>query len=214
MSVQIATTTAPTETDPEFDRQVDALALTGLPGLLELKDECFRAMLEPLRDQLPPAPASPAAGAIPFVVVVPDAPPETLLSAAHAEGGEGFTTMASDDLAAFRPLPELDVPTGPYLLLDVDTGADTLGVPPGEVLPRISGAGRTPLTIAEGLALLVTEPGILRSRNCFSVLGSRAGDKRVPALWVSNRRPRLGWCWQGAPHPWLGSASCAGRRAA
>jgi hypothetical protein len=122
--------------------------------------------------------------------------------------------MASDDLAAFRPLPELDVPTGPYLLLDVDTGADTLGVPPGEVLPRISGAGRTPLTIAEGLALLVTEPGILRSRNCFSVLGSRAGDKRVPALWVSNRRPRLGWCWQGAPHTWLGSASCAGRRAA
>ena len=38
-----------------------------------------------------------------------------------------------------------------------------------------------------------------------------AGDKRVPALWVSARRPRLGWCFQGAPHTWLGSASCGGR---
>jgi hypothetical protein len=207
------TTAAPTEADLEFDRQVAALALTGLPGLLEVKDECFRAMLEPLRDLLPPSPAD-TASTIPFVVVVPDAPGEALLSAAHAEGGEGFTTMAADDLAGFRPLPEIDIPTGPYLLLDVDTGADTLDVPPAAVLPRISGARRSPLTVPEGLALLVTEPGVLRSRNCFSLLGSRAGDKRVPALWMSNRRPRLGWCYEGAPHTWLGSASCGARRAA
>jgi hypothetical protein len=209
-------TPAPTEADQEFDRQVDTLALTGLPALLEVKDECFRAMLEPLRDLLPPMLPAPAAqaGTIPFVVVVPDAPVGTLLAAAQAEGGEGFTTMAADDLARFRPLPELPVPAGPYLLLDVDTGADTLDVPPVAALPRISDAGRSPLTVAEGLALLVTEPGVLRSRNCFSLLGSRAGDKRVPALWVSNRRPRLGWCYQGAPHTWLGSASCGDRRAA
>jgi hypothetical protein len=119
--------------------------------------------------------------------------------------------MEDDDLARFRPLPELDIPTGPYLLLDVDPGADTLNVPPSEALPRITAAGRSPLTIAEGLAVLVSDPGVLRGRNCFSLLGSRAGDKRVPALWVSARRPRLGWCYQGAPHTWLGSASCAGR---
>ncbi|WP_422678000.1 DUF5701 family protein [Blastococcus brunescens] len=29
---------------------------------------------------------------------------------------------------------------------------------------------------------------------------------------MSARRPRLGWCYQGAPHSWLGTASCAGRR--
>ena len=52
--------------------------------------------------------------------------------------------------------------------------------------------------------MLVSDPGVLRGRNCFSLLGSRAGDKRVPALWVSARRPRLGWCYQGAPHTWLG----------
>jgi hypothetical protein len=207
----LPTIAAPTEAELEFDRQVDALVLAGLPGRLEAKDECFRAMLEPLRDLLPsPSPD----GGIPFVVVVPDAPADTLLAAAHAEGGQGFTTMDADDLAGFRPLPELDVPPGPYLLLDVDTGAGTLNAPPVAALQQITGAGRTPLTVAEGLAVLVTEPGVLRSRNCFSLLGSRAGDKRVPAVWMSARRPRLGWCYQGAPHTWLGSASCAGRRAA
>jgi hypothetical protein len=199
----------PTETELEFDRQVDALALTGLPELLDLQESCFRASLEPLRDLLPP-PGDVGRG-IPFVVVVPGLPVVQVLESVHTVGGAGFTTMAEDDLTRFRPLPELGVPAGPYLLLDVDAGADTLNVPPAEVLPRMTTAGRSPLTIAEGLAVLVSDPGVLRGRNCFSLLGSRAGDKRVPALWISARRPRLGWCYQGAPHTWLGSASCAGR---
>ena len=72
-------------------------------------------------------------------------------------------------------------------------------------------AGRTPLTLDEGLALLLQDGGVLRRETCFSMLGSRCGDRRVPALWVSERRPRLGWCWDGAPHTWLGSASAAAR---
>jgi Family of unknown function (DUF5701) len=164
-----------------------------------------------LRDRLPTLPES---SGIPFVIVVPDLPVVEVLGSVRTVGGAGFTTMDDEDLARFRPLPELDVPTAPYLLLDVDPGPDTLGLPPAEAAPRIAAVGRTPLTIAEGLAVLVSEPGVLRSRNCFSLLGSRAGDKRVPALWVSARRPRLGWCYQGAPHSWLGSASCAGRVAA
>jgi hypothetical protein len=199
----------PTEAELEFDRQIDALALTGLPEHLDLAESCFRASLEPLRDLLPPDRTDrPGPG---FVVVGPHLPVVPVLESVHTVGGAGFTTMADDDLARFRPLPELEIPTGPYLLLDVDPGADTLNVPPGEVLPRITAAGRSPLTIAEGLAVLVSDPGVLRGRNCFSLAGSRAGDKRVPALWISARRPRLGWCYQGAPHTWLGTASCAGR---
>jgi hypothetical protein len=202
--------TSPTEAELEFDRQIDALVMAGLPDALELRESCFRACVEPLRDLLPPVPGE--GDRIPFVVVFPSLPVVPLLDAVHTVGGAGFTTMTADDLAGFRPLPELGVPAGPYLLLDVDPGADTLNVPPGEVLPRLAAAGRTPLTVAEGLALLVSDPGVLRARNCFSLAGSRAGDKRVPALWVSARRPRLGWCYQGAPHTWLGTASCAGRR--
>jgi hypothetical protein len=199
----------PTEAELEFDRQIDALVTTGLAETLDLAEECFRASVEPLRDLLPPP--APGGTGIPFVVVVPHLPVVQVLGSVHTVGGSGFTTMAEDDLARFRPLPELQVPTGPYLLLDVDPGVDTLNLPPAEVLPRMTAAGRSPLTIAEGLAVLVSDPGVLRGRNCFSLLGSRAGDKRVPALWVSTRRPRLGWCYQGAPHTWLGSASCAGR---
>jgi hypothetical protein len=199
----------PTEAELEFDRQIDALVMTGLPEAIDLAEQCFRASVEPLRDLLPAAEAD--GSAIPFVVVVPHLPVVRVLEAVHTAGGQGFTTMEDDDLARFRPLPELQVPVGPYLLLDVDPGADTLNVPPAEVLPRLTATGRSPLTIAEGLAVLVSDPGVLRARNCFSLLGSRAGDKRVPALWVSARRPRLGWCYQGAPHTWLGSASCAGR---
>ena len=199
----------PTEAELEFDRQIDALALTGLPELLDLQESCFRASLEPLRDLLP-LPGDDGRG-IPFVVVVPGLPVVQVLESVHTVGGAGFTTMAEEDLGRFHPLPGLDVPAGPYLLLDVDPGADTLNIPPAEVLPRMTAAGRSPLTIAEGLAVLVSDPGVLRGRNCFSLLGSRAGDKRVPALWISARRPRLGWCYQGAPHTWLGSASCAGR---
>jgi hypothetical protein len=201
--------TTPTEAELEFDRQVDALTLAGLPAHLDLPDTCFRAFLEPLRDLLPP-PVDGTAG-IPFVVVVPDVAVSDVLAGVHTVGGAGFTTMDDDDVGRFRPLPGLEVPTAPYLLLDVDTGADTLGQAPAEVLPQLLGGGRSPLTIAEGLAVLVSDPGVLKARNAFSLLGSRAGDKRVPALWTSGQRPRLGWSYQGAPHAWLGSASCAGR---
>jgi hypothetical protein len=202
-------TAVPTEAELEFDRQVDALARAGLPAHLDVSDRCFRAFLEPLRDLLPASVAGVAG--IPFVVVVPDLAVTDVLAGVHTVGGAGFTTMADDDVARFRPLPELDVPAGPYLLLDVDTGPDTLGQRPSEVLPELLARGRSPLTIAEGLAVLVSDPGVLKSRNAFSLLGSRAGDKRVPALWMSEGRPRLGWCYQGAPHSWLGSASCSGR---
>ena len=36
-------------------------------------------------------------------------------------------------------------------------------------------------------------------------------DQRVPAFWISEGRPKLGWCWDRNPHTWLGTASCATR---
>jgi hypothetical protein len=58
-------------------------------------------------------------------------------------------------------------------------------------------------------------------------IGSRARrpsgalDARTPALWISNgtgrdgreRRdaPKVGWCWAGNRHTWLGFASAARR---
>ena len=197
-----------TAVELEFDRQVHALVATGLPALLGLAEECFRACCEPLRDVLP---TGPTGNGVPFVVVVPDVPVLDVLATVQTAGGGGSSTVDAEDLAGFRPLPELGVPPVPYLLLDVDTGADTLAVPPRDVAPRLAAAGRSPLTLAEGLALLVSDPGVLRSRGCYCLLGSRAGDERVPLLEVSGRRPQLGSCDPDVPHPGLGTASAAAR---
>ena len=68
-------------------------------------------------------------------------------------------------------------------------------------------------TIAEGIALQLVLPALLEKNKCFMLAGSRRGDRRVPALWISDRAPKLGWCWEGNPHSWLGTASALGRRA-
>ena len=123
-------------------------------------------------------------------------------------GKPGFTDMEPGDLDRFRPIDGVAVPPGPaYLALDLDTGADTLNVTPDDALETITGQHRSPLTLAEGLALVTHFPELLGSQNCFSMLGSRCGDRRVTAMWISGGRPRLGWCWAGNPHTWLGSAS-------
>lgn len=124
-----------------------------------------------------------------------------------------FTTMEPDDVARFVPIDGIELPSTPYHLVDVDLGQGTLNVTPDDALATIAAQGRSPLTIDEGLAILAQDPEVLRTQNAFSLLGSRCGDRRVPALWLSRGSPRLGWCWAGNPHTWLGSASCKERRA-
>lgn len=122
----------------------------------------------------------------------------------------GYVDMRPGGPSSFRPV--VDVPSASYVLEGVDLGADLLNVAPRDALLRILDAGRSPLTLEEGVAVLLAHPGILRERNCYQMLGSRAGDKRIPSLWVTkDGRPRLGWCWEGAPHTWLGAASCTAR---
>jgi hypothetical protein len=124
----------------------------------------------------------------------------------------GLVGMDPTVPADYTPIAEIDVTDAPsYVLRGVDLGAEFFDVTPEHALPAILGRGRTPLTIDEGVAVLTQFPEVLVTENAFSLLGSRRGDRRVPALWLSGGRPRLGWCWAGAPHPWLGSASCAGR---
>ena len=95
--------------------------------------------------------------------------------------------------------------------MDVDRGEEFLGVRPEEALPVVLARGRTPLTIEEGIALVTHAPQVLEKNRCFMLSGSRRGDRRVPAMWISERAPKLGWCWDGNPHDWLGVASAGGR---
>lgn len=210
----MATMLSADPTTTTFEQQCDRLIELGYPALAGLTTTQFRARLEPLRAVAAGLPD--AGGEIPFVIVVDPVQvnPSTALAQVSLRGKSAFTTMTDADLAAFAPTEHVTVPGGNYLLIAPRTGTDTLNLPPQSALSGILSAGRSPLTIAEGPALITQFPQLLRSANCFSMLGSRCDDRRVTALWVSKGRPRLGWCWDGAPHTWLGSASCAGRMAA
>lgn len=198
----------------EFDRQVKTLLEAGYPDLTGLAEADFVALLSPLRAAVADLPASGEEGHIPFVLVVAGVAREQAFTRVQLRGRTGFTTMEPDDLARFAPIADVEVPdVTAYVLTDIDTGQDTLDVPPDDAMPTILSAGRSPLTIDEGIALVTHHPDLLVSGNRFSMLGSRCGDRRVTAIWVSQRRPRLGWCWAGAPHTWLGSASCGTRTA-
>jgi Family of unknown function (DUF5701) len=193
----------------EFERQATRLVALGFAEVADL--------VVPLKERLDDLPAGVAASTIPFVLVLNQrlAPPETGMALVEDSGRAGVVDMTPTEPAAFRPIDEVDVPDAPaYLAYGIDTGRETLNVTPDDALPLILQEGRFPLTIQEGIAVLIHRPGVLRTENAFSMLGSRSGDRRVPALWMSKGRPRLGWCWAGNPHTWLGSASCAGRLAA
>jgi len=186
----------------ELARQVANLRRLGYPDLAV-------AALEARLDGILP---SGVEGRIPLVVVVRSdvVPTAEAVSRVELDGKPAFTDM--DDLERFATIDGIDVPDGlVYLVTDVDAGAGTLNVTPDDALESIAAAGRSPLTIDEGVALVTHFPELLRTANAFSILGSRCGDRRVTALWLSKGRPRLGWCWAGNPHTWLGSASCAGR---
>ena len=117
-----------------------------------------------------------------------------------------------DEIDTYKPIDGVDVPDAPvYLLTDVSTGRESLGVTPADALPAIRAAGRTPLTVDEGVALVTQLPSSLTDLNAFQAVGSRAANKRIPSFWMSKGAPRLGWCWEGNPHSWLGSASAAAR---
>ncbi|MFF4809391.1 DUF5701 family protein [Micromonospora chersina] len=201
----------------EFDRQLDRLVQLGYPALAGLTEDAFRNLLTPLRGAAAARAAdlpAPTDGRVPFLLV-------TTRELVPVQERIALTTLAgkrkpgildrnfpADDLPTFDPIKELEVPAGPaYLVFDVDRGEEYRNQPPSTALADMTERGRLPITIDEGLAFVTLHPPALASNRCFSLVGSRCGDKRVPALWISQGAPKLGWCWFGNPHTWLGSAT-------
>ena len=201
--------TTQTSTHAELDRQLRTLHDLGYPAAAGISDADLDLLVKPLDDLLPETPDGP----IPLLLVVRSALVPTVEAVARwsVKGKAGWTDMA-DELAGYRPIDDVDVPDAPvYLLLDVDTGAETLNVRPDNALPMVRAKGRTPLTIDEGVALVTQHPDVFKTHNAFQALASRADNKRIPSFWISKGAPRLGWCWAGNPHSWLGAASAGSR---
>jgi hypothetical protein len=140
----------------------------------------------------------------------------------------GFVVTDMTDVDDFTPISSVALPEAPlYLVSDVDRGDAMANWSPDEALPAITEAGRTPLTLTEGLHWVLQRPEALARGRCFMTIASRkhkpggALDARTPAVWISNgigrdgnanrNAPKVGWCWAGNRHTWLGFASASGR---
>jgi hypothetical protein len=199
-----------------FTCQVNRLIELQYPKLTNMTEKQFTDLLEPLREKVQHTSLERVRDEkIPFIIVITSkmVSMEKAMEQIDHKGQKGHVNMFPTNPESFSPIEGLVVPDAlAYVITDIDTGkADTLNVTPFNALISIREKGRSPLTIDEGVAVLTQYPDILKTRNCFSLVGSRQAGQRVPALWISYKRPRLGWCWENNPHTWLGSASCAAR---
>lgn len=203
----------------EFDRQVENLLLKGYPLTAGIRKEEFLKQIEPLKFKLEKL-QLPAVdiekGHLPFVIVIRSelVPAEKTMALTEKSGINGVAILRPHTSQMFKTIDEVNIPnTNAYLLLDIDRGKEFLNIPPIEAMEFIKREKRSPLTIDEGIAIVTHFPEFLIKNNCFSLLASRTGiDKRVPAIWINAKKePNLGWCWDGNPHTWLGSASCRDR---
>jgi hypothetical protein len=164
-----------------------------------------------------------------LLVMHPDrAPASALAHLLEHAGKAGFVVVDMLDVDDFVPIESVRVPADPvYLITKLDRGDLLANWTPDEALPAITATGRTPLTVTEAMHWLFQRPEVLERNHCFMTIGSRRRkpdgtlDSRTPALWISNgagrdgreRRhaPKVGWCWAGNRHTWLGIASAADR---
>ncbi|MFE0808024.1 DUF5701 family protein [Streptomyces sp. NPDC058794] len=213
----------------EFDRQVRTLDSLGYPALAGRTPEQFAELVAPLRAAAVERAGAAAgtaydpavSGRVPFVLVVTRAlvPVERTMPLTTLHGGKlpGFVDRSFEpgSLERFVATEEAEPPgpDGVHLLFDVERGEEFCGAVPNDAMATVAERGRTLLTIEEGIALMTHAPRLLVKNKCFSLGGSRSGDRRVPAIWISQKAPKLGWCWAGNPHTWLGMASAGARHA-
>ena len=204
--------TKPRDTDAEFDRQVGNLIELGYPALAGMAAEGLRALLEPLRAGAPGGSEPPSRPRVPYVIVLSRrlASPTQAMPLTVHNARSGFVSRDTQDIDEFPNRASVEPLGDAWLIIDVDHGTETLGATPEEARARFERAGREPLTIEEGIALLTQFPETLEKNNCYQLSGTQR-DRRVPGLWISGGAPKLGFCWAGNTHPWLGHASCRER---
>ena len=196
---------------------METLLGKGYAGMADLGEAEFKVLFDPLRDAAAELEATIGDESITFVAVPGRslAPLDPAAAAIERRGETSTSMFDPGELERFDPIESVDVPDAPaYLIAGVEPVGDTVGLSPEDALARITAAGRSPLTLEEGIALATQFPEAIARNACFQMPGSRCGDRRISSIWLSREIPKLGWCYAGAPHTWLGSASCAARIAA
>ncbi|MFE6623763.1 DUF5701 family protein [Streptomyces sp. NPDC008086] len=163
-----------------------------------------------------------------LLAVHPDRLPASALAPLlRRDGKPGFVVVDMPDVDDFAP-DAVELPGPPlYVVTGIDRGDRMANWSPEEALPALAAENRTPLLLTEGIHWVLQQPEALERNRCFMTIGSRlrkangTPDARTPAIWISNgtgrdgreRRdaPKVGWCWWGNRHTWLGFASATGR---
>ncbi|MGI8678078.1 MAG: DUF5701 family protein [Jatrophihabitans sp.] len=208
---------AAVQTVPGLSQQAERLIALGVHEIGGLSASELRAAAAERED------------AAALLVIHPGRAPASGLAPLLEHGGKrGFVVVDMPDADDFFPIEQVTLPPGPVYLVDgLDRGDHMANWSPDEALPAIAAAHRTPLTLSEGIHWLLQQPEILERGHCFMTIGSRLRktngslDARTPALWISNgtgrdgpanrNAPKVGWCWAGNRHTWLGFASASRR---
>jgi hypothetical protein len=201
---------------PAPSEQVNRLVELGVHRLAGWSETRFRAT------------AAAAVGEGSLLALHPDlVPASALVPLMSLNGKRGFVVVDMSDVDDFNPTVEL--PDSPvYLVEGLDRGDAMANWSPAEADPAIAAQGRSPLILTEGLHWMLQCHEVLQRGRCFMTIGARRRkpggglDARTPAIWISNgtgrdgadRRdaPKVGWCWAGNRHTWLGFASASARR--
>lgn len=225
------TPTRPTPTTlPALDVQLDRLLALGLADLAGVPEAELRSTVAAVvGDEGIGASDVPGADDPLLLAIHPDlVPARALAPLLERAGRPGFVVVDWTDLEDFRTVPDVELPDRAlYVVRGADRGDDLRGASPEEALAELTGRGRAPLTLHEGIGWLMQDPSRLEPNHCFMCLATRkprprgAFDARTPALWISGgtgrdgveRRgaPKVGWCWWRNRHTWLGFASATGR---
>lgn len=199
--------------------QAARLIELGVHELAGVDADTLRALAEQLRDR---------ATESSLLVVAPSlVPASKLASLLELDGKTGFVVIDMTDVDDFAPIDGVAIPDQPLYLIDgVERGDEYANWSPDEAVPAITGRGRRPLTLSEGISWLLQRPELLEPNKCFMTIASRKTkangkglDARTPAIWISrgtgrdgahhNGAPKVGWCWAGNRHTWLGVASAS-----
>jgi hypothetical protein len=200
---------------PSLSVQAERLITLGVHELAGLSAPGLRARVAAAGDGL---------------LVLPGAAASALAPLLRYRDRPGFVVEDLTDVDDFLPTTDAALPDADVYLVQEPRRHDELrNWSPAEALPHLLAAGRTPLTLAEGIFWLLQSPDVLERGACFMTIGSRlrrpdgSFDARTPALWISNGTgrdgranrdaPKLGWCWWGNRHTWLGFVSGAARPA-
>lgn len=201
---------------PPVAEQVERLITLGVPEVVGVSAEDLREI-------------GVGFGEVIGLLVLPEADPLQLAPLMRRNDKAGFVVEELQDLSEFAPF-DVEVPASAYVVTGLERGDEYSNETPNETYPKLRARDRTPITALEGIFWLLQRPEALERNKCFMTTGSRLRkpngtlDSRTPALWISNgtgrdgkeRRgaPKIGWCWAGNRHTWLGIASAAGRLSA